>query len=61
MFNGNTKQGLNKMTRNKTARKVTPWQAKQKLERIENTIMAISASFGFVLLLSFPYFVQYFN
>ena len=49
------------MTRNKTARKVTPWQAKQKRERIENTIMAISAVFGFVLLLSFPYFVQYFN
>jgi hypothetical protein len=49
------------MTRTKTARKLTPWQAKQKLERIENTLLAISASAGFILLLSFPYFVQYFN
>jgi hypothetical protein len=49
------------MTRTKTARKVTPWQAKQKLERIENTLLAISAGIGFVLVLSFPYFVQYFN
>ena len=49
------------MTRNKTTRKVTPWQTKQKRERIENTLLAISAGIGFVLLLSFPYFVQYFN
>jgi hypothetical protein len=61
MFNGNTNKGLNKMTRNKTARRITLWQTKQKRERIENTLLAISASVGFILLLSFPYFVQYFN